>query len=103
MAARFLFGIISRNHSRGALSKSCMVEVRVPFLSRIHAPDPDGHWIRSEVAGRFSWNKIGLAYANRRPSAAGMKETAPGGRKAYGTGHMRPHASPSEVMWSMIS
>ena len=40
-----------------------MIEVRVPFLSRIQALDLDGHWIRSEVAGRFSWSKIGLAYA----------------------------------------
>jgi hypothetical protein len=40
-----------------------MIEVRVPFLSRIQALDLDGHRIRSEVASRFSWNKIGLAYA----------------------------------------
>jgi hypothetical protein len=40
-----------------------MIEVRAHFLSRIQPLDLDGHWIRSEVAGGFSWNKIGLAYA----------------------------------------
>jgi glycosyltransferase involved in cell wall biosynthesis len=33
------------------------------FLSRIQGLDLDRHGVRSEVAGRFSWNKIGLAYA----------------------------------------
>lgn len=33
------------------------------FLSRIQGLDLDRRRVRSEVAGRFSWNKIGLAYA----------------------------------------
>jgi glycosyltransferase involved in cell wall biosynthesis len=33
------------------------------FLSRIQGMDLDRRRVRSEVAGRFSWSKIGLAYA----------------------------------------
>jgi glycosyltransferase involved in cell wall biosynthesis len=33
------------------------------FLSRIQGLDLNRRRVRSEVAGRFSWNKIGLAYA----------------------------------------
>jgi glycosyltransferase involved in cell wall biosynthesis len=33
------------------------------FLSRIQGLDLDRRRVRSEVASRFSWNKIGLAYA----------------------------------------
>jgi len=33
------------------------------FISRIQGLDLDRRRVRSEVAGRFNWNTIGLAYA----------------------------------------
>ena len=63
-----------------------MMEVRAHFLSRIEALDLDGHWIRSEVAGRFSWNKIGLAYAKMLTSVE--RDEIHSGRPSFFSSHM---------------
>ena len=48
------------------------------FLSRIRGLDLDRRRIRAEVAGRFSWNKIGRAYAEML-SAVEREGIRPGG------------------------